>query len=186
MVAHNRCGAHTVPNHDGRENKCQIHDDAVGRHAVLADIFHQLIVIEHGNHGGGNVGEEFAQPVEAGLAQGRKVECGSYKAQPRTVRERKIDERDETASHLRGSRGPCRTLESQPEDTDQQQVEQHVQTAGDERYRKTEPRPLCRDHQCLEHDLQDEEGQGNKENVPVHHAVADHGFVRSQKTGDVV
>ena len=58
--------------------------------------------------------------------------------------------------------------------------------AGDERYRKTKPWPLCRDHQCLEHDLQDEERQSDEENVSVHHAVADHGFVRSQKSGDIV
>ena len=186
METDNRRRAHAVANHNGHEHECQVHDNAVSGDTVFAYILHQLVVIEHRHDRAGDIGEELAHAVETGLAQRGPIEFESHEVQPRAVRGKEIDQGDQPAAHLREGCGPRRPFQPEAENTDQQYIQQHVQHSRDDGHPESEARFFRRHQQALEHDLKDEERQADEEDSPVHHAIAHHGFVGSEKAGDIV
>ena len=54
---------------DGDKDELHIHQHAVGRDAVLADIVEQLKVIEHADDGRGDIAHQLGRAVAAGVQQ---------------------------------------------------------------------------------------------------------------------
>ena len=68
MVADDGGDADVVADEDGGEDEGYVHQHAVGRHAVLSQVVHQLQVVAHGDDVHRDATHVFRQSVAAGFA----------------------------------------------------------------------------------------------------------------------
>ena len=81
VEADHRRAADGVADEDGYEDELDVHQNAVGGDAVLADQAHELEIVEHTYQGGGDVAHQLGGAVTAGLEDGAQTQGGGPQAQ---------------------------------------------------------------------------------------------------------
>ena len=174
MEADDRRAADGIADVDGNENELHVHQDAVGRNAVLTDVFEQLEVVEHTDDGRGNIAHQLGRAVAAGVQQRAQLQPRSDKAQTARIRAEEIDQREQAAHALAQARRNGRACNSPAEARDKQRVERHIRHARRDRRGKTQLRLFRRDQEALEHVLQHERGCERIDDAAIAHAVLQH------------
>lgn len=153
------------------KNEVDVHDDAVGAHAVLPCDCHELHIVEYAHKRGRKVADHLARAIIAGLAQRAQIKMRARQAQRRVVGTQEVDERDQRANDLGKRRGKRRAEKPEGKHIDEQKVERHVGKSCEHRY----PQPKARLFRCskkaLEAVLQHEKRKRHKQDAPVKHAV---------------
>ena len=73
IVAYDRRGPHGVADENRFKEECHIHNHAEGGDPVRSGDGDQLIIVEHGNKGHGNICEQFRRAVCTGLPKRRPI-----------------------------------------------------------------------------------------------------------------
>ena len=175
MEADDGGGANGVAHKNSHKDKAYIHDDPVGRHAVLSQKFQQLKVIDHGGNGAGNIAHKLRSAVAAGLEQRmglhrRKAEVQSAAVFP--VQEKHHG--DHRSHGLAQARGQGRSCQAPAEHPHQQRVQHHVGHTGADRGSKPQPGLFRGDQEALEHILEHKGHVKGNDDPAVEHAVRDH------------
>ncbi len=171
LEANKRRRADGVAHEHRREHHGRVHDDAVGRHAVLADEAQQLPVVQDAHHAHGDIGDHLRGAVGAGLPDDGPAQVRAHEVQGRGALAREVHERHAAADELADVGGQRRADEPPAEHADEQQVEQDVRHAGRHDDVEAVVGLARRDEEALEGVLQDEERHGDH-----HHAAVERGL----------
>lgn len=129
VVAHDGCRAFGIAEKDPEKDELHIHNDTVCRHAVLADILHQLVVVAYREDAARDAGKELTHAVGDRLPQGLSVEDRADKMQQRLVGQDEEKERHQATHRRSDESGPCRTAQAHVEDHGEEIVQKDVEQA---------------------------------------------------------
>ena len=85
IVAYDRCGPHGVADENRFKEECHIHNHAEGGDPVRSGDGDQLIIVEHGNEGHGNICEQFRRAVCADLPKRSTVPFRFHQLERRCI-----------------------------------------------------------------------------------------------------
>ena len=183
VEAHQRGAADGIAHKNRHKNELDVHQHAVGRHAVLAHQLHELEVVEHGNERAGNVAHQLRGAVETGLSDGRPLQPGRGHVQQAGIGPEEIEKRNQAPHALAQARGNGRTGHAPAEYPHKQGVKNHVGHTGGHRDVKAQLGLLRRDKKALEYVLQHERHGEGHDDPAVEDAVADHLVGGAEKIG---
>ena len=184
MIADDRGAADGVADEDGHKNELDVHQNAVGGDAVLANETQELEVVQHADQRGGDVAHQLGGAVAAGLQDGAQAQSGGTQVQQAGIGAQEVEQRQHAANTLAQSGGDGGAGHAPAEHGDEQCVQHHVGNAGGHRDQQAEAGLLCGDEKALEHVLQ-HEGEGEAgDDAAVEHAVGHHGVGGTQEPGD--
>ena len=172
LEAHERGGADGVAHEHGGEHHHRVHDDAVGRYAVLADEAQKLPVVQDAHEAHGNVGDHLGRPVGAGAPDNGPAQVRAHEVQVRRALAGEVDERNAAADELADVGGERSARQAPAEHADEQKVEKDVRHARGHDDQKAVLGLARRDEEALEGVLQDEKRQRDH-----HHAAVERGIV---------
>ena len=183
VEADHRRAADGVADEDGYEDELDVHQNAVGGDAVLADQAHELEVVEHTHQGGGDVAHQLGGAVAAGLENGAQTQCGGPQAQQAGVGTQEVDQGQYAAHTLAQAGGDGCAGHAPVKNGDEERVQGHVGDAGGHGDEKAQAGLFGGDKEALEHVLQ-HEGEGEAgDDAAIENAVGHHGVRRAQQTG---
>lgn len=130
VEADHRRAADGVADEDGYEDELDVHQNAVGGDAVLADQAHELEIVEHTYQGGGDVAHQLGGAVAAGLEDGAQTQGGGPQAQQAGVGPQEVDQGQYAAHTLAQAGGDGRAGHTPVENGDEERVQDHVGDAG--------------------------------------------------------
>ena len=174
VEADDRRAADGIADIDGNEDKLDVHQNAVGRYAVLAEVFEQLEVIDHADDGGRDIAHQLGRAVAAGVQDRPQLQLRPDEAELARVRAQEIEQREQPADALAQARGDGRARDAPVENRDEQRIEHHIRHARRDRRGQTELRLLRHDQKALEHVLQHKRARERDDDPAVEHAVGQH------------
>ena len=184
VVADDRRDGDGIAEEKCLEDEVDVHQNAVGAHAVLLRDGHELHVVENADERAGEIAHHLARAVTAGPPKRTQVKAWPSEPQRRVVLAQEVGERNGRADRLRKGGGERRARKAERKDIDEQEVEHHVRQAREHRHLQPEARLFRRGKEALKAVLQHEERQRDEQDAPVEHAVVDGQLRRADGIGD--
>ena len=85
MITDDRRTSDGVTDKDRRKDKADIHNNAIGGNTILANVAHELKIVQDIDKRHRDIGHQLGGAVDAGLSQNACVQPGSNQPQPACV-----------------------------------------------------------------------------------------------------
>ena len=97
IVAYDGRGSHGIADVNRFKKECHIHDHAEGGDPVRSGDGDQLVIVEHGNEGHGNICQKLGGAVRADLPKRRTVPFRFHQLERRCISFKEVNQREKTA-----------------------------------------------------------------------------------------
>ncbi len=176
-IAHEGRHALGVADEDRAKDHPHVHDDAVGRDAIRADECHELQVVDHAHHRGGDGAHQLGRAVGADPDDEAGASTGPDQAQEAGIPAGKVGQRHQTAHELGHVGGHGSAGHAPAKDAHEEPVQHHVGQARGHGDAQAQAGLAGRHHEGLEEKLQGEGRQRNHADAAVEHADGQHVLV---------
>ena len=174
VVAHERRAAYGIADEDRVEREAEVQNDAVGRHARIAQPGEQLHVEGHRDERRRDVGDELRRSVEAGLREDGQVDLGLDEAQAARVGTREVYERDRRGKRLAGDGRDGGAGDAHAHGPHEDRIERDVGDACSRGVRESHAGLAGGCEEVLEEQLAGIEGQAYEQDRAVGHGELEH------------
>ena len=151
-----------------------VHQYAVCRNAVPAQIFQQPEVVDHADNGGADVAHQLGAAVGARLQYGAQLKTGAGELQQAVVFAQEVYKGYQPADTLAQPRGDSRPGDAPAERADKERIQHHIRNACGNGDGKAHFGLFGGDKEALEYVLEHEGDGEPRDNPAVKHAVIQH------------